>query len=88
MTAIFMITPSEVPTPQPFGEARSKVDVPEVLSFNDPEGYPELFRPDLRGDAGHLNDAGARKFTSLLSERVSELELRRALQPPTAPSPL
>jgi hypothetical protein len=72
--------------PRLFGEGRSKEDAPEVLSFDDPEAYPELFRPDLRWDAGHLNDARARKFTTLISERVAELKLRRTMPSSSAQS--
>jgi hypothetical protein len=88
MTAIFMVTPSAVPMPRLFGEGRSKEDAPEVLSFDDPEAYPELFRPDLRGDAGHLNDAGARRFTTLISERIAELKMRRTMPSSSAQSSL
>ncbi|MBK6427918.1 MAG: hypothetical protein IPF82_17545 [Blastocatellia bacterium] len=47
-----------------------EIDGATVLAFNDPDRYPELYDPELRFDVGHLNAAGAERFTMLLAESV------------------
>jgi hypothetical protein len=42
-----------------------------VISFNDPERYPELFGPELRHDHGHLNAKGARVLSRALAEQLA-----------------
>ena len=46
-----------------------------VLSFNHPQEYPQLYVPEAHADTRHLNELGARLFTSLVGaqfvERVS-----------------
>jgi hypothetical protein len=44
-----------------------------VWEFDDPTQYPRLYLPELHYDPGHLNEAGAREFTSLLAQRLAEL---------------
>ena len=43
-----------------------------LLAFNDPQVYPQLFDPDLRYDAWHLNERGAVLFTDALARRFAE----------------
>jgi hypothetical protein len=38
-----------------------------VLRYNLPREHPELYRPELRFDAGHLNQEGARVFSERLA---------------------
>jgi hypothetical protein len=40
-----------------------------LLSFNDPDGYAQLYDPALRYDMGHLNAEGAQVFTRLLAQK-------------------
>ncbi len=41
-----------------------------LLVFNDPDRYPELFDVDVWFDRGHLNERGARLFTTMLADRL------------------
>lgn len=43
------------------------------LAFDNPAEYPRLYLPELHYDPGHLNEAGAREFTSLLAQRFVTL---------------
>lgn len=49
------------------------IDGVAVLAFNDPDRFPELYDPALRFDVGHLNAAGAERFTTRLAEAILEL---------------
>lgn len=42
----------------------------EILDFDDPATYPELFEPDARMDETHLNAQGAALFTRLIARSV------------------
>ena len=44
-------------------------EVENLLMFNDPTRYPDLFEVEHRFDEKHLNDAGATLFTHLLAEK-------------------
>jgi hypothetical protein len=46
--------------------------VPTLFHFNDPRRWPELFRIEERYDLGHLNDAGARRFSRLFAAAILE----------------
>lgn len=48
-----------------------------LLAFNSVEHYPDLYRPEIRINAGHLNRAGAEEFTRLLAA-----EFIRQIPPP------
>lgn len=48
-----------------------------VWAFNNPVEYPRLFLPELHYDPGHLNEDGAREFTSLLAQRLADLARKR-----------
>lgn len=39
-----------------------------ILAFDDPDHYPELYTPEHRYDAGHLNDVGALIFSRELAQ--------------------
>lgn len=47
-----------------------------LLAFNDPARYPELYRPEIRVDAGHLDADGAEILTRLLARRLLAGEAR------------
>ncbi|HQR36960.1 MAG TPA: hypothetical protein PLF26_01055 [Blastocatellia bacterium] len=47
--------------------------IEDLLVFNDPLRYPELYATEHRFDVGHLNKAGAAVFTNLLADRFLEL---------------
>lgn len=51
--------------------ARGRLGV-EVLAFNDPDRYPELYSPDNRFDHGHVNKEGAAAFSRALAARFAE----------------
>lgn len=42
-----------------------------LLDFADPARFPELFRPEQRLDAEHLNPAGARVYTEVLAKEFA-----------------
>ena len=44
-----------------------------LLSYKDPNQFPQLYSVENRQDADHLNDAGSREFTALLAEDFSAL---------------
>jgi hypothetical protein len=41
----------------------------DILAFDDPAAYPNLFRADVRIDVGHMNRTGAEQFSRLLAQR-------------------
>ncbi|HSI15718.1 MAG TPA: hypothetical protein VK961_26965 [Chthoniobacter sp.] len=43
------------------------------FAFDNPTEYPRLYLPELHYDPGHLNEAGAREFTSLVAQRFVTL---------------
>lgn len=49
------------------------IDGVDVFALNDPDRFPELYDPALRFDVGHLNAAGAERFTTRLAEAILEL---------------
>ncbi len=48
-------------------------NAPLILDFGIPKEYPELFDPDNRYDADHLNQDGAEIFSRLLADRFASL---------------
>jgi hypothetical protein len=44
-----------------------------VLDFDDPEAYPEFFKPGNRIDAGHLAESQLEAYGKLVCERLSDL---------------
>jgi hypothetical protein len=69
---VHLVTPTVRPTPELYRLA-AEGRVPRMLSFNDPERFPELFAVENRFDADHLTTAGAERFTRLLAERFARL---------------
>jgi hypothetical protein len=59
------------------GLARDELGA-DVLVFNDPTRYPNLYDPEYRFDMGHLNARGAEMFTRLVAEEVAALARTRA----------
>lgn len=53
-------------------KAAQNGDVPLLLRFDDAQRFPELYDPDHRYDATHLNDEGARLFTERLAAEFIE----------------
>jgi hypothetical protein len=53
-------------------ETQVKNDTPlEVLDFDDPAHYPELYEPDKRYDPMHLSYGGSLAFTRALAQQVT-----------------
>lgn len=48
-----------------------------VWAFDHPDQYPRLYQPELHFDPGHLNETGAREFTSLLAQRLADMVRQR-----------
>jgi len=71
---VFVLPPSVRPE-EKLGEGWPPGTV--VWAFNDPAEYPRLFLPELRHDLTHLDEDGAREFTSLLAQRFSDLARQR-----------
>ena len=58
------------------GDARMKKKVRgepplRFFDFNDPAKYPELYKPDMRYDRGHLTYVGSQIFTRKLAAKVA-----------------
>lgn len=68
---IFLESPS-LHTEHDFQAAKQLGIIDTLLSYKDPQRFPQLYRADQRHDADHLNEAGAREFTRLLAEDFSE----------------
>jgi hypothetical protein len=45
-----------------------------VLAFDDPVKYARLYLPELHYDVAHLDEEGAREFTTLLAQRLADLK--------------
>jgi len=52
------------------------------LDFNDPERYPELYTPDVRGSTDHLNPAGGAIQSRLLARELEKRWALRRVKPP------
>ena len=46
--------------------------IDNLISYKDPEQFPELYRLDYRHDADHLNKAGSEAFTTRLAQDFSK----------------
>lgn len=46
--------------------------IDNLLSYKDPDQFPELYRIDYRHDADHLNKAGSEAFTTRLAQDFSK----------------
>ncbi|MFK8183706.1 MAG: hypothetical protein AB8B99_10045 [Phormidesmis sp.] len=55
-----------------FQAAQQVGAIDTLLSYKDPNQFPQLYGVEQRADADHLNDAGSRVFTRLLAEDFSE----------------
>jgi hypothetical protein len=53
--------------------AHERGDVPQLLRYDDPDRFPELYDVEHRYDATHLDDDGARVFTKLLARDFVDL---------------
>ena len=51
-----------------FQAAQQLGAIDTLMSYKDPSQFPQLYKPQNRHDADHLNDAGAREFTRLVAE--------------------
>lgn len=56
-----------------FEFARQLGTIDTLLSYKDPNRFPQLYRVEQRYDADHLNDAGSREFTKLLAQDFSKV---------------
>jgi hypothetical protein len=75
---IFLVTPNVVQTRLGFSPESGVAAT--VLSFNNAQEYPQLYRKEMRFDSDHLNGAGSEYFTRLLAgeflERMRQNEIR------------
>ncbi len=71
-TPIFVEPPS-LHMENDFQSAQQLGTIDTLLSYKDPNQFPQLYSIDQRHDADHLNDAGSREFTKLLAEDFSEV---------------
>jgi hypothetical protein len=74
---IFVISPTVRPV------ENLALGLPEgltVFRFNQPDIYPELYKPETHYDIGHLNENGAHEFTRLLAQRFVEQNAPRSLR--------
>ena len=58
-------------------EFRSGVMIAPILSFNDADRYPQIYRADLRADEIHLNRRGTAAFSDLLAQEFCALLEKR-----------
>ena len=56
-----------------FQAAQRQGAITTLLSYKDPNRFPQLYSVEQRHDADHLNDAGSREFTRLLAKDFSEV---------------
>jgi hypothetical protein len=68
-TTIFFVTPA---SPSLVPSMLGTDSTTPVLAFNDPQRYPDLYRPEARLDEAHLNAAGAENFSRVLAQRFVE----------------
>jgi hypothetical protein len=64
----------------PGGQARAyalaladAAHLPHLIDLSSPAEHPELYRPEHRFDANHLDRDAARAFSSLFAARFAEL---------------
>jgi len=74
-TPILLVPPRHQVRSSLAAHVRERLDV-EILEFDDPARYPELYAPELRFDLNHLNRDGAALFSRLLAQRFAELQGR------------
>jgi hypothetical protein len=74
-TPILLVPPRHQVRSSLADHVREHLDV-EILEFDDPARYPELYVPELRFDLNHLNRDGAALFSRLLARRFAELQGR------------
>jgi len=68
--AIFLTSPRQDDRQAYLARAAAEGLLPVLLDYADPERYPSLYEPALRFDAGHLNAAGAARYTEILARDV------------------
>ena len=56
-----------------------------VMSFNDENTYPDLYRIEMHAEEIHLNHRGAEKFSTLIAQRLAQLIEERSA--PLIPAP-
>ncbi|HEX6885258.1 MAG TPA: hypothetical protein VF530_17930 [Planctomycetota bacterium] len=74
-TPILLVPPRHQVKSSLAAHVRAHLDV-EILEFDDPARYPELYAPELRFDLNHLNRDGAALFSRLLAQRHAEMQGR------------
>ncbi|MCB9232162.1 MAG: hypothetical protein H6581_10890 [Bacteroidia bacterium] len=57
------------PALQGFSALTRQIPSSNLLNFNDPREYPELYQTQYHFDKEHLNEKGARLFTSLVARK-------------------
>lgn len=67
---VFLVPPVPAATPDVLAAANSG-KIPNVLAFNSPGRYPELYRTENRFDFSHLNGVGAERWSEIVGERLA-----------------
>ncbi|MEO1391553.1 MAG: hypothetical protein AAFV90_01420 [Cyanobacteria bacterium J06634_5] len=68
---IFIEPPSLHPE-NDFQAAQKLGIIDNLLSYKDPQRFPQLYAPQNRHDADHLNETGSREFTALLARDFAQ----------------
>jgi len=83
---IFIVAPTTV-YQETIHRAFYQGKIEHLLTFNDPNLFPELFEPVSRKDWDHLNPQGAEAFTKLLAEAFLAQEEAQFTVAETTPMP-
>ena len=67
------IEPPALSTDRDFAAAQQQGVIEHLLSYRDPEQFPQLYSLDNRWDSSHLTEAAAREFSHLLGEDFARL---------------
>jgi hypothetical protein len=70
-TPIFIVTPLTMQIKLGF-RPESGIASP-IMSFNNAQAYPQLYRNEMRVDGGHLNGVAVQEFTRLVAENFVQL---------------
>ncbi len=86
MVPVYYIPPTIRATPDLFALKRHGI-VEHLLAFNDPEAYPEVYKPENRVDCDHLATSGAELLTTAFARKFSSLLIKEGNMHPRASKP-
>jgi hypothetical protein len=69
--AILVTMPASRRWPKIYDPSTSNIP---ILEYDDPARFPELYRPEDRSDAAHLNATGAETFSKVLARDIAAME--------------